>query len=139
MNMEHERPKVGIGVLVLKEGKVLLGKRKGSHGAGEWALPGGHIEYGESFEATALRELEEETGLTDLGDLSLISVSNNQFEGKHYITLCMSASLRSGEAKAMEPEKCEEWAWFALDVLPEPLFEPSRKCLESLRSGKIYS
>lgn len=138
MGMEHERPKVGIGVLLLKEGKVLLGKRKGSHGAGEWALPGGYIEFGESFENTTRRELLEETGLTDIGDLSLASISNNQFEGKHIITICMSASLRSGEPETMEPEKCEGWRWFTLDELPEPLFEPSRKCIESLRSGKIY-
>ena len=45
-----ERPKVGVGVMVFKDGKILLAKRKGSHGAGEYAFPGGHLEFGESFE-----------------------------------------------------------------------------------------
>jgi 8-oxo-dGTP diphosphatase len=47
--MDNNLPKVGIGVVVVKEGKILLGKRKGSHGNGEYAGPGGHLEYLESF------------------------------------------------------------------------------------------
>ncbi len=53
----EQRPRVGIGVMVMKDGKVLLGKRKGSHGAGEYAWPGGHMEYMESFEDVAKREV----------------------------------------------------------------------------------
>ena len=50
-----KRPRVGLGVFVKKEGKVLVGERKGSHGAGTWALPGGHLEGGESFEECCKR------------------------------------------------------------------------------------
>jgi 8-oxo-dGTP diphosphatase len=62
-NDDDSRPKVGVGVMVLKNGKVLIGKRKGAHGAGEWAWPGGHLEYMESFEDCARREVMEETGI----------------------------------------------------------------------------
>jgi len=139
MNMEHERPKVGIGVIVLKDGKVLLGKRKSPLGVGTWSLPGGHLEYGESFEETACREAEEETGLNDLTNIVLVAVCNNIMSESHYVTIGMLAESETGEPKAMEPEKCDEWSWFDPEDLPSPLFEPSRKNLESWRKGAFYS
>ena len=54
------RPSVGVAVIVVNNGKVLLGKRKGSHGSGSWAFPGGHLEMNESIEACARREVFEE-------------------------------------------------------------------------------
>ena len=56
-------PKVGIGVIIIRnDGKILIGKRKGSH-APYWSIPGGHLDIGESFEQAATREIYEETGL----------------------------------------------------------------------------
>ena len=61
--MESKCPKVGVGVAVVKDGKVLLGKRKNAHGEGTWSFPGGHLEYKESWEDCAIREtLEEKIG-----------------------------------------------------------------------------
>ena len=56
MNEKDKKPKVGVGVMILKDGEILLGKRKGSHGEGEYAFPGGHLEYMESFSDCAKRE-----------------------------------------------------------------------------------
>lgn len=55
--------KVGVGVFVVKDGKVLLGKRKNAHGTDEYGGPGGHLQYGETAEQTALREIAEECGI----------------------------------------------------------------------------
>lgn len=61
---EDKRPKVGLSVIIRRKSKVLLGKRKNSHGAGTWCFPGGHLEYKES-----LRELKEETGDIEVENL----------------------------------------------------------------------
>ncbi|MDO8336304.1 MAG: NUDIX domain-containing protein, partial [Candidatus Saccharibacteria bacterium] len=84
--------RVGIGIFIFKDGKFLMGHRQGSHGAGTWALPGGHLDFGESFEQTALREVAEENGL-EIKDIKFGAVTNDIFEkeGKHYVTIWMTS------------------------------------------------
>jgi len=115
-------PRVGVGVIVIQEGKILMGKRKSAHGSGLWAFPGGHLEFGETVEACAIRELEEETGLR--AQKWMLGGWENTFflPEKHYITLFIYVTEFAGELKLMEPEKCEGWDWFSVDALPEPLF-----------------
>lgn len=132
------RPRVGVGVMVLKDGKVLLGKRKGSHGDGEYAFPGGHFEYGETFEVCAQRETFEETGLR-IKNVRFQCVANVMFYmPKHYVHVGMTADWESGEPTVLEPEKCEAWDWYSLDDLPQPIFQASLLSIESLRTGKNY-
>lgn len=137
--MENERPKVGVGVIVVKDGKVLLCERIASHGAGTFSIPGGHMEFGESFEDTAMRELEEETGLTDVVVTDLEAVKSDRVYGKHFITIGMLAEWKSGEPVSMEPEKAQNWAWYAPSEIPENLFLPSKAVLENWVAGKIYT
>jgi 8-oxo-dGTP diphosphatase len=122
---QKERPEAGIGVCILEEGKVLLGKRKNSHGAGCWSFPGGHLEMFETWEHCAEREAFEETGLK-IRNTKFIGVTNDIFqeEKKHYITIFIMADYDSGNPMVMEPDKCDEWRWFSWDTLPEPLFLP---------------
>jgi 8-oxo-dGTP diphosphatase len=115
-------------VLVLRDGRVLLGERRGSHGSGTWALPGGHLEHGESAERCAARELEEETGLK-AERLVPGPYSTDLIEGLHYVTLFVVATEVTGEPAVREPGKCVRWEWFRWAALPSPLFAP----LESLR------
>ncbi len=63
MEQQNQKPKVGVGVMILRNDKVLFGKRRGSHGEGEFAFPGGHLEYMESFADCAKREVNEECGI----------------------------------------------------------------------------
>jgi 8-oxo-dGTP diphosphatase len=120
--MANQRPTVGVGVLVLKDGKLLLGKRKGSHGAGEYASPGGHLEHGERFAECAAREVREETGL-EIGPIRFLRVLNTlQYAPRHYIDLAFAAEWASGEPEVREPDKVESWAWYDLASLPSPLF-----------------
>lgn len=129
--MENNRPKVGIGVIVLKDGKVLLGKRKGSHGEDSWGFPGGHLEFNEFLSDCARRETLEETGVS-ITNLRKGIFTNDIFlsEGRHYVTLFMIADYESGEVQVMEPEKCEAWEWFEWENLPRPLFIPIENLLK---------
>ncbi|MBX3607768.1 MAG: NUDIX domain-containing protein [Piscinibacter sp.] len=122
---ESREVRVGVGVVVLRDGRVLLGQRTGSHGAGSWAFPGGHLEYGESPEACARREVREETGL-EVGDLHRGPFVSDVFdrEGRHYVTLIMLARAPRGEPELREPSKCLRWAWYPWSALPTPLFAP---------------
>ena len=125
------RPKVGVGVIVIKENKVLLGKRRGVHGEGSWSFPGGHLEFNEELEDCAKREVFEETGLK-IKNIRQATFTNDIFkeEGKHYITLFLISEHESGEPKVMEPEKCEKWEWFEWNNLPSPLFLPIQNLLK---------
>jgi 8-oxo-dGTP diphosphatase len=112
--------------------KILMGKRKGSHGAGTWSFPGGHLEWGESVAECAGRETEEETGMPRKDFVfTPLTFTNDVFmvENKHYITLYTHAQWASVDPRIMEPEKCEEWRWF--EKPPEPLFLPVKNLLLS--------
>jgi len=122
---------VGIGVLVLRDHRILLGKRRNAHGAGEWSPPGGHLEFGETPEHCALREVREETGLT-IEHARLGGVTNDIFpsEQKHYVTLFIIADCPAGTPELLEPAKCEGWVWCDWAALPEPLFLPLQNLLQ---------
>jgi len=120
--MEKTRPGVGVGVLITRNKRILLGKRKNSHGEGTWAPPGGHLEWYESVSSCAKREVKEETGL-DIVVLTPNSVATtNDFfpeDGKHYVTLFVKGYNHLQEPKVMEPDKCEEWKWYDWREIPK--------------------
>lgn len=130
--MTQRQPRVGVGVLVVREGRVLLGRRLGAHGAGTWALPGGHLEFGESIEACATREVMEETGLV-IEAMTPGPYTSNVFPGedKHYVTVFVVAAAPTGEARVLEPTKCDAWQWYAWSRLPQPLFAPLASLVDS--------
>jgi 8-oxo-dGTP diphosphatase len=127
----EERPHIGVAVIVVRDKRILLGRRRNSHGGGTWAFPGGHLEFGESIEDCARREVFEETGLC-IGDLRCGPYTNDIFfqENKHYVTLFVLADWESGEPQVKEPEKCERWEWFAWPPAAEPLFLPIRNLIK---------
>ncbi len=118
-------PRVGVGALVVRDARILLGRRLGAHGADSWAPPGGHLEFGESIEQCAARELREEAGLV-ANTVALGPYVNTVFsaESLHYVTLFTIMRDAEGTPQVLEPHKCAEWRWFAWSELPEPLFQP---------------
>jgi len=96
MNIELRKmeniPRVGLGVLIFNQhGQILLGKRKQSHGSSSFGPPGGHLEFGESFEHCAIREVLEETGLNIVSP-RFLAATNDLFEleNKHYVSICVN-------------------------------------------------
>jgi 8-oxo-dGTP diphosphatase len=136
--MDEQRPKVGIGVMVFRDGKILMGKRKNAHGAGEYATPGGHFEYMESFEGNARREVMEETGM-EIGNIKFLCLVNmKDYSPKHYVHIWLTADWINGEPKLMEPDKCEGWDWYSLENLPQPGFASEKYALEAIKTGRNY-
>ncbi|XP_059448194.1 nudix hydrolase 1 [Corylus avellana] len=128
-------PRVGVVVFLLKGKSVLLGKRRSSIGDSTFALPGGHLEFGESFEECGARELMEETGL-GIEKVELLTVTNNLFleepKPSHYVTIFLRAVLADPEQvpQNLEPGKCDGWDWYEWDNLPTPLFWPLQKMVQ---------
>ncbi|XP_050401771.1 nucleotide triphosphate diphosphatase NUDT15 [Patella vulgata] len=136
-----QRPKVGVGVIVTHPdhpNRVLLGIRKGSTGEGLYGFPGGHLEFGESWEDCGIRETLEETGLK-LKNVFYATVVNainveEQVEKYHYVTLFVQGEVDTSykqEPENLEPNKCLGWKWVDWDNFP-----PLSKLFCSLRIFK---
>ncbi len=129
--------RVGIGVMIFKNGKVLLSKRQNTFGDGEYQFPGGHLEYLESFKECARREVREEAGI-EIKNIRLQFAANiKKYKNSHYVHLGIICDWKSGAPKTLEPHKSTDWEWYELNNLPSPMFEATRLAFESLKSGRI--
>jgi 8-oxo-dGTP diphosphatase len=138
---------VGVGVMIFRDNKILLGKRHDDpdkadsklHGEGTWTMPGGKLDFHEQLEEGAYREVFEETDIKiDKEKLKLVSVGNEIVEDAHFVTLGFLCNDFEGEPKVMEPDEITEWKWFSLDNLPQPIFFPSEKLLKNYIAREIY-
>lgn len=142
---EYKNPNVGVGVLVYRgknpsyrewsKDELLMVKRHKVHGSETWSTPGGYLEFGESFEDCAVREVKEETGIV-VARPKFYAVTNDVFpaEGKHFVTIWMRAWYFSGEVRIGSPDEIAKFGWFEVNHLPKPLFPP----LQNLLSKFFY-
>lgn len=122
--------KIGVGIILVHDNHILLGKRLGKMHYGTWGIPGGTKEITETVEEAVVRETKEETGL-NLLSFQRAQYDNTPFNTKEYLdsnyqyqTIFMEALKFEGEPVVCEPSKCEEWKWFKWTSLPEPLHLP---------------
>lgn len=141
MNDRGERPRVAVNVFVIRNNKLLLGKRKG-RSDGYWGLPGGHLEWQETLMHGAQRELEEETGIRtdDLRFLHIVADSTPE-DNAHYIHINFVAEKTIGEPELKEPDKCYEWRWFDIQQLPpsEEIFIGHRRCIPAFLEKRVFT
>jgi 8-oxo-dGTP diphosphatase len=133
------RPLVGVGVLIIENDRLLLVKRRGSHGEGTFGSLGGHVEFGESPEAALCREAREELGI-ELGHIRFLACNSLVMYGRHYLDLGFQAEIAAGtpQIQPAEVHKMESIGWYDLNDLPQPLFPPLELYLEALRTGQSY-
>jgi len=131
-------PRVGCGVAVLQDGKLLLIRRARAPEAGCWSLPGGKVELWEGTEAAARREIAEELGIK-LGALELLRVVDlvAPGEGVHWVSPVFLATAFEGEPALLESEKHAGLGWFPLDALPRPLARSAVEAAEALRRRQV--
>ena len=111
------RPMVGVGLVLIRDGKVFLGKRRGSHGEETWGSAGGHLEFGESLEGCARREAMEELGVS-VGDLRFLCLSNIIAYGRHYVDVEFLGELGDQEPEPTDSGAFSESGWFLVDDPP---------------------
>ncbi len=132
------RPKVGIGVAIFKEGKVLMSIRKGGKADGEYQFPGGHLENQESFEECARREVREECRLEISNILFSFVANGKKYAPKHFVHLGFTADWHWGEPKQMEPDKSGPWDWYEIESMPKPTFYWCDLQARALKEGLNY-
>ena len=139
------QPIVGVGAIIICDGKILLEKRKNEPGKGKWSIPGGLVELGERVEQTVIREVKEETGL-DVEKPEHIDVVDNVVRDEngeikyHFVIIDYFVKLRGGTMKAMSD--AEELRWVTFDEVEKydltktfrEFFQRSRQKLEKLNS-----
>ena len=129
---------VCVGVMIFKEGKVLLGKRNGKHAPGEYSFPGGRVDYMESFEDAIKRETEEESGVK-IKDIKFQCLANiDRYSYRHDVLTGLVAEWDEGIERTDPNERIGDWGWYDLEELPQPIFLPTAILIDSYKTGKNY-
>jgi 8-oxo-dGTP diphosphatase len=127
-------PGLGVGLAILRDGKLLLCRRMKAPEAGHWNIVGGKVDHMEPAEVAARREAEEETGLS-IATIRYLGVTEQVIaaDRQHWVSLLYVTEDTTGEPQLTEPDKLSEIGWFDLDDLPQPLSVFTRTVLTYLR------
>lgn len=131
-------PRVGCGAAILRDGKLLLVKRKRPPEANHWGLPGGKVDWLETAAAAVAREIAEELGLTIQPQRLLCFVDQIDVErDEHWVAPVFVVEDAEGEPRILEPEALAACDWFRLDQLPAPLTRATQVAIAHL--GQRFS
>lgn len=133
---------VGMGALVFNdEGKLLLTKRgkKAKNERGKWEIPGGALEFGETFKEGLQREIKEELDITiEVGEILQLCDHMIPEEKQHWVSPTFFCTIVSGTPTILEPEKCDEIGWFTIEEASKlPLSIVTREDIRVLKEKNI--
>ncbi|MGO4351032.1 NUDIX domain-containing protein [Rhizobium sp. RAF36] len=126
-------PGLGVGLVILRDGKILLYKRVKAPEPSHWSIPGGKVDFMEYTAEAARREAEEETGL-EIRTVRLLGPAEvlSQADRQHWISLLYIADEFRGNPEITEPDKLSDFGWFGRNELPQPLSEFARAAIDFL-------
>ncbi len=126
-------PRLGCGAAIVRDGRLLLVKRRRPPEPDHWGLPGGKVDFLETVPDAVIREIEEELGIR-IGRLRLLCVVDqiDEAAGTHWVAPVYRADILGGEPALREPDALSDAGWFPLDDLPEPLTLSTRTALPHL-------
>lgn len=126
--------------MLIRDGKILLLRRANTgFEDGNYGLPAGHMDGGETAREAGVREVEEEIGIRIKPEnMEVVHVMHRKKEDER-IDFFMTASEYEGEIQNCEPTKCDDLDWFPLDSLPENTIDYIRFAIEKVQVGQFYS
>ena len=133
----NEKPGVGCGAAIMRDGRLLLVERRKIPEAGHWNLPGGKVDFLERVEDAVLREIREEIGV-EIALEGLLGVTEMiGIDGQHWVSPIHRASIVEGEPVNCEPDKIAAIGWFPLDAPPAPLAQGAKDAIAALRGSPL--
>lgn len=128
--------------LVLRDQERVLLLRRFNTGYedGKYSLPAGHVDQGETFTQTLVREAAEEINIRlKSEDIRVAHIMHRKDYDSERIDTFFVAERYEGEPKNIEPHKCDDLSWFSLEELPGNIIPYVRQALECIRDGQFYS
>ena len=129
-----KKPSITVDGVIIKNGKILLVKRRNEPFKGRWALPGGFVEYGETVEKAVLREVKEETGM-DAKIKKLVGVYSDPARDPRGHTISI-VFLLEGEGDAIAGDDAIEAKFFDLNELPPLAFDHEKIIKDAIQTYK---
>jgi ADP-ribose pyrophosphatase YjhB (NUDIX family) len=130
----YRNPAPAVGVILEKKNRIVLVRRRYEPQAGLWGLPAGFMEYGETPEQTAIREVREETGLTVEIDRLHGAYRGGSQAGARVLLLVYLASIRAGRLRAGDDAEAVDW--FEFGAFPELAFTSHRRALREYDAAR---
>ena len=133
---------VGASYLFLIENNKILLQRRCNTGFqdGNYGVPAGHLDGGETAREGCVREIKEEIGIdVKVDDLSVVQVMHRKAANDERVDFFMTTKSYSGDIQNCEPNKCDDLSWFSLDELPENIIDYVKVAIEKYKEGVVYT